>query len=70
MRQSSGLWEYVAVYVDDPVSFVRKTNTIINLLEEKYKYKLKGTGTGIISYHLGCDFFRDDECILRMPPKK
>ena len=41
--------------------------TIIILLEENYTYKLKGTG--IISYHLGCDFFRDDENILCMAPK-
>ena len=26
--------------------------------------------TGVISYHLGCDFFRDDEDILCMVPKK
>ena len=64
MRQSNGLWEYIAVYVDDLAFVVREPNTMINLLEEKYKYKLKGTG--MISYHLGCDFFRDDENIICM----
>ena len=68
MRKSSGLWEYIAVYVDNLTFVVRETKTIINLLVEKYKYKLKGTG--IISYHLGCDFFRDNEDIIFMAPKK
>ena len=34
----------------------------------KYIYKLKGTGS--ISYHLGCELFRDDEVVLCMDPKK
>ena len=68
MRQSNGLWEYIAVYVDNLTFFVREPKTIITLLEENYKYKLKGIG--IISYSLGCDFFRDDQGILRMAPKK
>ena len=37
-------------------------------LKKNLKYKLKGTVN--ISYHLGCDFFRDDEDSLCMAPKK
>ena len=68
MRQSNGLWEYIAVYVDDLVLVVRDPKVIISFLKYKYKYKLKGTGR--IPYHLDCDFFRDDEDILYMAPKK
>ena len=38
------------------------------MLITKYKFKLKGTGT--IVFHLGCDFFWDDDCVLCMAPKK
>ena len=51
MRQSNGLWESTIVYVDDFSFVVRDPKTIITLLEEKYKYKLKCTGS--IFYHLG-----------------
>ena len=68
MRQCSGLWYYITLYVDDPTFVVRDPKTISDLLEEKCKYKLKVTG--IISYHLGCDFFRDDEEVICMAPKK
>ena len=51
-----------------PCIVARNPKSIITLLEEKYNYKLKGTGS--ISYHLGCDFFRDDEDILCMAPRK
>jgi hypothetical protein len=40
----------------------------VDVLEQKHKFKLKGTGT--IAFHLGCDFFRDDEGVLCMAPKK
>jgi hypothetical protein len=39
-----------------------------NVLEKKQKFKLKGTGT--IAFHLGCNFFCDDEDILCMAPNK
>ena len=68
MIQLNELWEYITVYVDDFDFFVRDPKAIINLLEEKYNYKLKDTCS--ISYHLGCDFFRDNEDVLCMAPKK
>ena len=40
----------------------------ITILKEKYKFKLKGTGT--IQYHLGIDFFRDKDDTLYMAPRK
>ena len=68
MIQSNGLWGYILVYVDNLHFVMRDSKAIITLLKEKYKYKLKGTCS--ISYHLGCDFFRDDEDVLCMTPKK
>ena len=38
------------------------------MLTNKYKFKVKGTGP--ISFHLGCDFTRDDDGVLCMHPKK
>ena len=37
-------------------------------LENNYKCKLKSTGS--ISFHLGCDFFRDENGTLCMAPRK
>ena len=68
MRQPNGLWEYVAVYVDDLAFVMREPKAFTDILMEKYKYKLKGTGS--ISFHLGCDFFRDKDGTLCMAPRK
>jgi hypothetical protein len=38
------------------------------LTEEDYKFKLKGTG--LIEFHLGCDFFRDEEGVSCFAPRK
>jgi hypothetical protein len=40
----------------------------VDVLKKKHKFKLKGTGT--LAFHIVCDFFRDDEGILCMVPKK
>ena len=40
----------------------------INLFIQKYNYKLKGTGS--ITFHLGYDFFRDEDITLCMAPQK
>ena len=67
MRQSNRLREYIAVYVDDLVFVVRDPKKIIIFPDDNNKYKLKVIGS--ISYHLDCDFFRDDEDKLCMFPK-
>ena len=38
------------------------------LLREKYNFKLKGTGE--IEYHIGMDFFRDEDGTLCIKPAK
>ena len=61
-------YEYIAVYVDDLLIASRSPETIIEALMKKHSFKLKGTGP--ISFHLGCDFNRDEEGTLCYAPKK
>ena len=68
MRLNGTAWEYIAVYVDDLCIVAKDLQAICNTLTGKYKYKLKGVGT--LSFHLGCDFFRDQEITLCFCPKK
>jgi hypothetical protein len=68
MRRIDDLYEYVAVYVDDLAIASKEPASIIKKLTEDYKFKLKGTGP--IEYHLGCDFFRDEEGVLCFAPRK
>mgnify|MGYP006357956311 FL=1 len=67
-KEVNGLYEYVAVYVDDLAIASRDPQAIVDLLEKRHNFKLKGTGN--ISYHLGMDFFRDEDKTLCMAPKK
>ena len=67
MRLNSRAWEYIAVYVDNLCIAAKDPQAICITLSGKYKYKLKGVGT--LSFHLGCDFFRDQENILCFGPK-
>ena len=62
------IYKYVAVYVDDLEIVMKDYDTFISILQDKYKFKLKGTGP--ITYHLGMDFFRDKDKTLCMVPRK
>ncbi len=68
MRRAGDHYEYIAVYVDDLMIASRMPGKIVDMLESAYKFKLKGTGP--VKVHLGCDYFRDDEGILCMAPRK
>lgn len=68
MRRNGDIYEYIAVYVDDLCLAMKNPQAFCDTLMNTYKYKLKGTGP--ISFHLGCDFFRDEEGVLCMAPKK
>ena len=68
MRDKGDHYEYIAVYVDDLLIVSKKAQSIIDYLEKEAKFKLKGTGS--ISFHLGCDFFRDDDGVLCYAPRK
>jgi len=68
MRANNGLYEYIAVYVDDLAITTRNPQEILDTLTQQYQFQLKGTGS--ISFHLGIDFFCDEEDVLCFAPKK
>ena len=68
MRRNGLIYEYIAVYVDDLAIAAKDPESITNILINKHKFKLKGTGP--IEYYLGCDFFRDSEGVLCSAPRK
>ena len=68
MRAAGDHYEYVACYVDDLLIVSRDPQKIITGLEAKpHKFKLKGTGP--VKFHLGCDYFRDENGTLCVGPK-
>lgn len=68
LRPNGDVYEYVAVYVDDLALAMKEPQSFVDLLTNKYKFKLKGTGP--ISFHLGMDFSRDKDGTLCMSSKK
>jgi hypothetical protein len=68
MRDKGDHYEYIAVYVDDLLIASKEPKGIIDTLTDDHNFKLKGTGP--ISFHLGCDFFRDDDGCLCFAPNK
>jgi len=55
------------VHVDDLLIASKDPDSIVKLLTETHQFKLKGTGP--TEFHLGCDFFRDEEGVLCYGPK-
>ena len=68
MRDMGDHYECIAVYVDDLLLASRDPKGIIAVLKDVHKFNLKGSSA--ISYHLGCDFFRDEEGRLCCAPRK
>jgi len=68
MHDKGDHYEHIAVYVDDLLIASKDPDSIIKLLTETCQFKLKGTGP--TKFHLGCDFFRDEEGVLCYAPKK
>jgi hypothetical protein len=68
MRKNTDRYEYIAVYVDDLALALTDPKSFVATLENKYNFKLKGTGP--ISYHLGMDFYRDEDGTLCIAPRK
>ena len=68
MRDMKDHYEYIGVYVDDLIISSKNPQSVIDMLTTKHSFKLKGTGP--ISYHLGCDFYRDEDGTLCMAPRK
>ena len=68
MHDKGDHYEYIAMYVDDLLIASRNPELIIEILMKEHNFKLKGTGP--ISFHLGCDFNRDEDGTLCYAPKK
>ena len=68
MRKCKDHYEYIAACVDDLLIASKNPQGIVDILLNKYNFKLKGTGS--VQFHLGCDFFRDDDGVLCYAPKK
>ena len=68
MCSNHEVYKYIAVYVDDLAIAMADPQSFVDVLELKHKFKLKGTGP--IKFHLGCDFFHDEDSVLCMAPKK
>ncbi len=68
MRWNGNIYEYIGVYVDDVAAAAKDPKAITDLLQSKYQFKLKGTGP--ITFHLGCDFVREDDGTMCMSPRK
>ncbi len=68
MRPTPTCYEYVAVYVDDIAMALRDPQGFIQALKDKHDFDFKGTGK--LTFHLGADFFRDNDGVLCMHPQK
>lgn len=66
--EDKSCYEMIAVYVDDLAFGMKDPKKFLSVLENKYQFKLKGSGS--ISFHLGCDFERDTDGTLCMVPKQ
>lgn len=69
MRDCEDHYEYIACYVDDLMIASKNPQGIIDALAAApNNFKLKGTGP--VTFHLGCDFFRDEDGTLCVGPRK
>src|SRR5687768_3611797 len=68
MRRNGELYEYIAVYVDDLAFAMKNPSHFVDTLKTKYGFKIREAGP--LKFHLGADFFRDEEGILCMAPQK
>lgn len=68
MRAAGDHYEYIASYVDDLLIASKKPQAIIMALEAgPHQFLLKGTGP--VKFHLGCDYFRDEDGTLCVGPR-
>ncbi len=68
MQQNGNIYKYIGVYVDDIAAAAKDPKAITDLLQDQYQFKLKGTGPS--SFHLGCDFVREEDGTMCMSPRK
>jgi hypothetical protein len=68
MREGDGVYEYIAVYVDDLLIAARNPEEIVQTLQEIHGFKLKSVGQ--LTYHLGCNYFCEKDGTLCYGPKQ
>jgi Reverse transcriptase (RNA-dependent DNA polymerase) len=68
MRKKGNIYDYIAVYVDELAIAMKNPKEFTDILENKHKFKLKGTRP--IVFHLGMDFTRDKDNALCISPTK
>ena len=68
MHRNGDLYEYNAVYVDDLAFAMKNPSKFVETLKAKYGFKIKAAGP--LEFHLGADFYRDEEGTLCMAPQK
>ena len=56
------------MYVDDLCIAAQDPKEIINILKSKHNLKVKGDG--LLTYHLGADYFQDLDGAMVSQPKK
>ena len=66
MRRVDDHYERVAAHADDLAIVSKNPADVVRALTEDCKFKLKGAGP--VEFHLGCDFFRDEEGVLCFAP--
>ena len=65
MRDLNDMWELIVVYVDDIIAAMNDPQSFFDELQgPNVGFTMKGVGSP--TYHLGVDFFRDDDGMLCM----
>ena len=68
LRRNGNVYKYIDVYVDDLALAMKNPDKFIEAMKAKFKFKFKGVGP--ITYHLGMDFFRNEDGVLCLAPCK
>ena len=65
MRVLNDMWEFIVIYVDDIIAAMNDPQSFFDELQgPNGGFTMKGVGSP--TYHLGADFFRDDDGMLCM----
>jgi Reverse transcriptase (RNA-dependent DNA polymerase) len=68
LRVNHNIYKYIVVYVDDLPIVAKDPQSITDKLSKYSKFKLKGTGP--MTFHLGCDYTRNEHGVLCLSPTK
>jgi len=68
IRDEGDHYEHVAAHVDDLMIASRIPEVVVTALVNEFNFKLKVIGP--TEFHLGCDFYHDEQGVLCYAPKK